>query len=303
MATLPKIESELGNPYEIDWLRSIPFFAMHLACFAVIWVGWSWVAVSVAFGLYWFRMFAVTGIYHRYFSHRTYKTSRVAQFFMALWGGTCTQKGPLWWAAHHRHHHRHSDDPDDPHSPHEHSFPWAHMGWINSRRNAATNYQAVPDLAKFPELVFLNRFDTLVPVLLAVSLFCLGKALSVWRPEWETSGWQMLIWGFFISTVVLFHATSTINSLAHLMGRKRYDTRDESRNSFFLAIITMGEGWHNNHHHYPATVRQGFYWWEIDLTYYILRLFEKLGIIWDMNPLPDAHRENGKIAQTRAPAT
>lgn len=283
---------------DVDWVRSIPFFAMHLACLAVIWVGWSWVAVSVAFALYWFRMFAVTGIYHRYFSHRTYKTSRVWQFCMAVWGASCTQKGGPWWAAHHRNHHRYSDKPGDAHSPHEHGFLWAHMGWITSRRNADTDYTKVPDLAKFPELVFLNRFDTLVPILLAVSLFGYGHWLG---PEWGTSGWQMLVWGFFISTVVLFHATSTINSLAHLMGRKRYDTGDESRNSFFLAIITMGEGWHNNHHHYPAATRQGFYWWEIDLTYYILKLMSWVGLIWDLNPVPETALNNKRI--NRAPAT
>lgn len=284
------------EPMRVEWVRTIPFFAMHGVCFFAILTGWSWTAVGVAFAMYWIRMFAITGIYHRYFSHRTYKTSRVGQFLMALWGGTCAQKGPLWWAAHHRHHHRHSDMPDDVHSPHEHGFLWAHMGWITSRKMFPTNYKNVPDLAKFPELVFLNRFDSLIPFLTGVAMFGLGKALEIWAPQLGTTGWQMLVWGFFISTVFLFHGTCTINSLAHLIGRKRYDTTDQSKNSFFLAIITMGEGWHNNHHHYPAATRQGFYWWEIDMTYYILRGFEKLGIIWDLNPVPEAHRDRNQIA-------
>jgi stearoyl-CoA desaturase (Delta-9 desaturase) len=284
------------EPMKVDWVRTTPFFAMHGVCFFALLTGWSWTAVGVAFAMYWIRMFAITGIYHRYFSHRTYKTSRLAQFFMALWGGTCAQKGPLWWAAHHRHHHRHSDMPDDVHSPHEHGFLWAHMGWITSRKMFPTNYKNVPDLAKFPELVFLNRFDSFIPFLTGVAMFMLGKALEIWAPQLGTTGWQMLVWGFFISTVFLFHGTCTINSLAHLIGRKRYNTTDHSKNSFFLAIITMGEGWHNNHHHYPAAVRQGFYWWEIDMTYYILRTFEKLGIVWDLNPVPDVHRERGQIA-------
>ncbi|RIK67443.1 MAG: acyl-CoA desaturase [Planctomycetota bacterium] len=276
-----------NEPLTTDWVRIIPFLAMHAMCLGVIWVGWSPVAVGVAIALYWVRMFAITGFYHRYFSHRTFKTSRFWQFMFGLLGCTATQKGPLWWAAHHRHHHRHSDDPEDVHSPHTHGLWWSHMGWITSRKMFPTNYKAVPDLAKFPELVFVNRFDLLIPVLFAASIFLFGVALNFFWPQLGTSGSQMLIWGFFISTVVLFHCTCTINSLAHLIGRRRFATKDESRNSLFLAIITMGEGWHNNHHHYPGAVRQGFYWWEIDMTYYILRGMEKLGIIWDLNKVPE----------------
>lgn len=275
------------EPLTTDWVRIIPFLAMHAMCIAVIWVGWSPVAVGVAIALYWIRMFAITGFYHRYFSHRTFKTSRFWQFMFGLLGCTATQKGPLWWAAHHRHHHRHSDDPEDVHSPHTHGLWWSHMGWITSRKMFPTNYKAVPDLAKFPELVFVNRFDLLIPVVFAALIFFLGVGLNYFWPQLGTSGSQMLIWGFFVSTVVLFHCTCTINSLAHLMGRRRYATKDESRNSLFLAIITMGEGWHNNHHHYPGAVRQGFFWWEIDMTYYILRGMEKLGIIWDLNKVPE----------------
>lgn len=270
----------------IDWLRCTPFFAMHAACLGVIWVGWSWTAVGVAAALYAIRMFAITAFYHRYFSHRTFRTSRAFQFVAGVLGNTAVQRGPLWWAAHHRHHHRHSDDEHDVHSPHTHGWAWSHMGWITSRGAYRTNLNEVPDLARYPELRFLDRFDTLVPVLLAVGLFALGAALERWAPGLRTSGWQMLVWGFFVSTIVLFHATCTINSLAHLIGRKRFATKDHSRNSLLLALLTFGEGWHNNHHHYPGSVRQGFFWWEIDLSYYGLLVLSWLGLVWDLNPVP-----------------
>ena len=296
-------QNELAPGERFVWRYTLPIFLIWgVGVVGPFFTGVSVVAVGVAIWLYFLRMFFITGFYHRYFSHLSYKVGRVMQFCMACCGCTAMQKGPIWWPSHHRHHHQHSDTPDDVHSCKLRGLWWSHVGWILCRKFHSVNEATVPDLLKFPELRWLDRdYHHLWPVaLLALACFGFGSWLGA---DWGTSGWQMLIWGFFISTVVLFHATSTINSLAHLMGRKRYKTGDESRNSFFLAIITMGEGWHNNHHHYPATVRQGFYWWEIDLTYYILRLFEKLGIIWDMNPLPDAHRENGKIAQTPAPAT
>ena len=280
---------------DIDWVRSIPFLGLHLMCFGVIWVGWSWIAVLTAVALYFIRMFAITGFYHRYFSHRSFKTSRWAQFLFAVWGNSSVQKGPLWWAAHHRHHHRHSDEEDDVHSPHRDGLFWSHMGWITCKGNFPTNYKAVPDLAKFPELRFLDRFETVVPIILAVSLVAFGAILNSLAPQLGTSGMQMLIWGFFISTIFLFHGTCTINSLSHLFGTKRYKTSDESRNNLLLALITMGEGWHNNHHHFPAAVRQGFYWWEIDITYYVLRLLSWTGIIWDLNPVPAGVRASKRI--------
>ena len=271
----------------VDWTRILPFIAIHLTCFVVIWVGWSWTAVGVAAALYAVRMFAITGFYHRYLSHRTFKTSRPVQFAFALVGASCAQRGPLWWAAHHRRHHLHSDEEDDVHSPHQHGLMWSHMGWVTSHENYPTDVKMVPDLAKFPELCFLNRFDTLVPFALAVSVWGLGMLLGAYAPSLGTNGWQMLIWGFFISTVVLFHATCTINSLSHLFGRRRFVTGDESRNSLMLALLTFGEGWHNNHHHYPGATRQGFYWWEVDLTYYGLLALSKIGLIWDLKPVPE----------------
>jgi stearoyl-CoA desaturase (Delta-9 desaturase) len=276
------------KPEGVEWVRCIPFLIMHAGCLGVIWTGWSWTAVATAIALYFVRMFAVTGFFHRYFSHKTFSTSRFGQFLFAVWAGTCVQRGALWWAATHRHHHQHSDDESDKHSPRQHGFLWSHIGWITSSKNFPTDYQRIRDLSKYPELVFLNRFDVLVPVLFAVFLFFVGKALDTWAPNLGVTGGQMLVWGFFISTTVLFHGTACINSLAHVFGRQRYETGDDSRNSFILSLITLGEGWHNNHHKYSGTVRQGFYWWEIDITYYLLKVMSWTGLIWDLRPVPVA---------------
>jgi stearoyl-CoA desaturase (Delta-9 desaturase) len=281
----------------VDWMRCLPFVVLHLGCLGVIWVGVTPLAVGAAVFLYFARMFAVTGIYHRYFSHKTYSTSRFGQFLLALWGATCVQRGALWWAYHHRHHHQHSDEEEDAHSPHVHGFLWSHIGWITSRRNFPTDYSKVKDLAKFPELVFLNRFDSLVPFLFALGLFGLGAGLEAYAPGLGTNGWQLLIWGFFVSTTALFHGTSCINSLAHLMGRRRFKTSDDSRNSFILAIITLGEGWHNNHHRYMSATRNGFYWWEFDPTYYGLKLLSYTGLIWGFKDVPEAVLEEGRQAE------
>ncbi|MEZ4455295.1 MAG: fatty acid desaturase [Gemmatimonadales bacterium] len=251
----------------------MPFIGMHLACLGVFFVEWRPGAVAVAAGLYLVRMFAITGFYHRYFSHRTFRTSRAAQFVFAVLGASATQRGPLWWAAHHRKHHRHSDTELDVHSPRQHGFWWSHMGWITSAANFPTDLREVRDLARYPELRWLDRYDIAVPVALAVILYLIGGA------SW-------LVWGYFVSTVVLFHATCLINSLAHQLGTRRYATDDDSRNNPLLALITLGEGWHNNHHRYPGAARQGFFWWEIDLTYYGLVLLSWLGIIRDLRPVP-----------------
>jgi stearoyl-CoA desaturase (Delta-9 desaturase) len=276
------------QPDKVDWVRTIPFILLHLGCFLVLLVGWSWFAVGLAVMLYLTRMFAITGFYHRYFSHRTFQTSRFGQLILAVWGSAAIQRGPLWWAYQHRHHHRHSDEPEDVHSPKQHGFIWSHIGWITSARNFPTDYSKVRDLVKFPELVFLNRFDVVVPAFYGVGLYLLGAALERWAPGLGTTAWQVFVWGFFVSTTFLFHGTSCINSLAHLMGRKRYETKDDSRNSWVLALITLGEGWHNNHHHYMNSTRQGFYWWELDLTYYGLKVLSWTGLIWGLRPVPRA---------------
>jgi len=279
-------QEDASHGDRIDWLRAIPFLGMHLACIAVLSVGVSPIAVIVAVALYAVRMFAITGFYHRYFSHRTFRTSRVLQFVAALIGASSVQRGPLWWAAHHRNHHRHADTTADPHSPTQHGFWWSHAGWFLTREGFRTDWSRIPDLAGYPELRWLDRYDTVVPVLLAAALFGLGALLERVAPDLGTSGPQLLVWGFFVSTVVLFHATVTINSLAHRFGRRRFDTRDDSRNNLWLALLTFGEGWHNNHHFFPGTARQGFRWWEIDLTWYALRTMALLGLVRDLKPVP-----------------
>ena len=281
-------EKVRSMPERFEFGRILPFIFLHIGCLSVIWTGWSWSAVITAAVLYFVRMFAVTAFYHRYFCHRAYHTSRVGQFIFALIGLTAMQRGPLWWAAVHRHHHAHSDDPEDTHSPVTKGFLWSHIGWLTSSKNFPTDYRLVRDLTKFPELVFLNRFDVIGPAILFIFLFGFGTALNAIDPSLGTTGWQMVVWGFFISTTFLFHATCAVNSLAHTLGSKRFDNDDESRNSLFLALITLGEGWHNNHHQYQASARQGFYWWEIDISYYLIRLLGLVGVVWDIKPVPAA---------------
>jgi stearoyl-CoA desaturase (Delta-9 desaturase) len=271
---------------EIDLLRVIPFVAMHAVCLGVIWVGVSPIALIVSAALYTLRMFAITAFYHRYFSHKAFKTSRLTQFIFAVIGASCVQRGPLWWASHHRNHHRHADTERDLHSPAHHGFWRSHIGWFLTQKGFHTDRAVITDLNRYAELRWLDRFDVLVPIVFAVGLYLLGFWLQRAHPSLGTSGGQMLIWGFFISTVVLLHATVTINSLAHRFGSRRYDTKDDSRNNLLLAIITFGEGWHNNHHHFPGSARQGFRWWEIDLTYYVLRAMALCGVVWDLKPVP-----------------
>lgn len=267
-------------------LTSLPFLSVHVACVAVLWVGWSWPALAACALLYGVRVFAVTAGYHRYFSHRSFRTSRPMQFLFALLGTTALQKGPLWWAALHRHHHRYADTEEDIHPPTVKGFWWAHVGWILSPLYERTRFEAIRDFARFGELRFLNRFHLLPPIVLAVGLFALGWLFEVKLPSFETSRWQMLVWGFFVSTVLLWHVTFCVNSLAHVFGKRRFATRDTSRNSFLLALITFGEGWHNNHHRFPGSERQGFLWWEIDITHCVLKAMSWLGLVWDLREPP-----------------
>ncbi len=270
-----------------DWARSLPFLGMHLGVLLVIFVGWSWLAVCIAAFLYALRVFTLTGFYHRYFSHRSFKTWRLIQFIFAWIGCTSVQRGPLWWAAHHRHHHVHSDDPDDLHSPRQKGIFWSHMGWFLSPRAEPTNLKLIPDFAKYPELRFLDRFDLLPPAILAVGLYLFGALIEWGAPEAGVTGWQLVVWGMLVSTVAVYHVTYLVNSATHLVGTRRYETKDDSKNSMVVALLTFGEGWHNNHHYYPNSTRQGFFWWEIDITYYTLSFMGMLGLVWDLKSVPE----------------
>jgi stearoyl-CoA desaturase (delta-9 desaturase) len=259
----------------VNWVHSIPFFVAHLLPFAALWTGVHARDLVLCAVLYWGRMLFVTAGYHRYFAHRSFKAGRVVQFVLAFGGASAAQKGPLWWAGHHRDHHRFSDTERDLHSPLK-GFWWSHVGWILSNRYKATNYDTIRDFAQYPEICFIERHDWLAPWSVGLAAFLIG-------------GWSGLVVGFFLSTVLLWHGTFIVNSLAHVIGRRRYATDDTSRNSAVIALLTMGEGWHNNHHHYQASARQGFYWWEIDVTWYVLRALAKLGLVRDLRtPTPRA---------------
>jgi stearoyl-CoA desaturase (delta-9 desaturase) len=269
------------------WRENLPFWSVHAVAIAgAIAVGWSWAAFVWLVATYAVRMFAITAGYHRYFSHRTFKTSRVFQFVLALLAMSSAQQGVLWWAAHHRNHHKFSDEPEDIHSPRQRGFWWSHMFWIFSTRHKHVDHARIKDFARYPELRWLDRHDLLIAVAWGFVLYAIGGATA-------------LFWGHFISLVVSWHVTFCINSLAHVWGTRRYATGDDSRNNPVLAVLTFGEGWHNNHHHYQRSARQGFYWWELDVTYLVLKLLERLRIVWDVEGVP-RHIRDATAAPARA---
>jgi stearoyl-CoA desaturase (Delta-9 desaturase) len=258
---------------DIIYPATLPFILVHLSAFAAIWTGVTLQAVVVCVVLYWTRMWAVTAGYHRYFSHRSFKTSRAFQFVLAFLAQTSLQRGAIWWASIHRHHHKHSDTELDVHSPVHRSFLYSHVGWIFSNRDDTADYSTVQDLTRYPELRWLNRFHHAPGVLLGAVV-------------WLLFGWTGLVVGFVWSTVLLYHGSFSINSLAHVHGKQRYATGDDSRNNWWLSIITMGEGWHNNHHAYQSSTRQGFRWYEFDPTYYVLKALSWVGLVWDLRTPP-----------------
>src|SRR5215510_10786350 len=264
---------------DIVYPAAIPFVLVHLACVTAIWTGITWHAVAICIALYWLRIFAIGAGYHRYFSHRAFSTSRAFQLILALLSQSTAQKSVLWWAAKHRLHHLHSDTERDVHSPRHRGFWYSHVGWIFVRRHAKTDLVKIADFACYPELMWLHRYE-LVPAI-ALGVLC-----------WLIGGWSGLVVGFFWSTVLVYHATFCINSLAHVHGRKRYVTGDDSRNNWLLALFTMGEGWHNNHHACQSSVRQGFRRWEVDPTYYILKGLSWLRVVWDLKSPPEAVLRN-----------
>jgi stearoyl-CoA desaturase (delta-9 desaturase) len=271
----------------VNWVKSASFFLMHLSVLFVFVVPFSWNMVALALGLYVLRMFGITAGYHRYFSHKSYRTSRPFQFVLAVLGGLSAQKGALWWAANHRHHHKHSDDEHDIHSPKHDGFIWSHVGWILTDDYNETQWDLIPDLAKYPELVWLNKHHDVLPWMLGIGLFLAG-------------GWSALVWGLVVSTVLLWHGTFTINSLSHVYGSRRYETSDTSRNNFWLALITLGEGWHNNHHCYMSSANQGFYWWEVDMSYYALKLLSWCGLVSNLKK-PPMHLLEARRLDRRSP--
>ncbi len=262
--------------------RTLPFYFFHALMLTVFLVPFSWSAIGICVASYALRMFAITAGYHRYFSHRSYKMNRIPQFLMAWLGSASLQKGVLWWAANHRHHHRFSDMPEDIHSPVQKGFWWSHVGWILAPDYEKTQWQYIQDLAKYPELRWINRWHLIPATTYALALLWLG-------------GWTAVVWGFVVSTVLLWHGTFTINSLSHVIGSRRYQTTDTSRNNAILAFITLGEGWHNNHHAYMSSANQGFFWWEFDVSYYILRVMAWIGVAHDLRKPPLKNLESRRI--------
>lgn len=260
------------------------FFALHLTVLSVLFVEFSWIAVALAVVVYVARGFGLTAGYHRYFAHRAYKTSRWFQFVLGTLGASALQRGPMWWAGHHRVHHKHSDDDDDPHSPVAKTIWWSHIGWVVSNRYNATEWHLMRDFQKYPEIKFLEKWDLIPGILLGFACYLFG-----WAIGGTSLGLSCMSYAFFLGTIILYHSTFMVNSVCHLFGRRRFATKDHSRNNWFVAIMTLGEGWHNNHHHYPSSARQGFKWYEYDVSYMILKVLSWVGIVWDLRaPTPRA---------------
>jgi stearoyl-CoA desaturase (delta-9 desaturase) len=254
---------------QYDLGAMLPFVLLHASVLLVLTVPFSWAMIGWLAGSYFLRMFGVTAGYHRYFSHRAFKLNRFWQFCLAFLAQTSGQKGALWWAAHHRDHHRHSDRKEDLHSPVHEGFWWSHLGWILSDEYNNYDPKRIADFSRYPELRWLDRFHLAPTVIYAVVIFLMG-------------GYPALVWGYFAATVALYHGTFLINSLSHIWGTRRFATPDESRNNFWLALVTLGEGWHNNHHYFMSSVRQGIRWWEVDVTFYLLRMLSWVRIARDL---------------------
>lgn len=271
-----------------NWKSEVGFLLLHLAPVLAIFSGATMFDWLLCIGLYFFRMFFITAGYHRYFSHRTFKTTRWFQFLLAFFAQTSIQKGALWWAANHRTHHKFSDTEKDPHSNKVYGFLYSHIGWILGPDYKKTRTDLIKDFAKYPELVWLNKNHLFPPLIMILFVIGFGGWInySLYDVSFLTGAWSALFIGFALSTVILFHGTFSINSLMHKVGKPRYETGDESKNSLVLALVTMGEGWHNNHHYYQSSTRQGFFWWELDPTYYILKFFSFFGIVWNINKVP-----------------
>lgn len=270
------------------WRLGIPFVLAHVGLLGLFFVGWSYIAVIAAVLSYSVRAFGITGFYHRCFSHRAFSVSRKVQFLGALAGAAAAQRGPLWWVAHHREHHRFTDEIGDPHSPVVDSFLYSHVLWIFRPENAPTKVALVPDLAVFPELRLIDRFEHVVPGAFAALVVVAGSVLGHLAPGLHTSGLQMLEWGFLLPTIVLYHSTFAVNSVAHRYGRRRFNTPDASRNNWFVSLLVFGEGWHNNHHRFPTSARQGIGRYEIDPTWWLIRGMRSLRLASALRGFPSS---------------
>lgn len=271
----------------------LPFIVLHSSLALIIVSAPSYALIVLCLFSTYIRLFGITAGFHRYFSHKSFKTSKWFQCFLGMLGTSAAQHGPLWWAAHHRHHHRFSDTERDIHSPKKCGFFVAHMGWLFNRKHIAIQEQYVTDLLQHKELRLMERYYYLIVAGYALCVTGIGYVCHTVWPTLGITAFDGFVWGFCVSTVLLYHLTFSINSLMHTIGHRVYNTTDNSRNSAILALLTLGEGWHNNHHRYPHAERQGFVWWQIDITHSVLSMLNALGIIWDLKPVPKYILEEG----------
>jgi stearoyl-CoA desaturase (delta-9 desaturase) len=273
-------------------LSAAIFWIVQTSAILIFFVPFSWGLVALWAVSHFLRAIGLTLAFHRYFAHRAFQMNRGVRFFWALVGTAAMQKGPLWWAGHHVNHHRYADRDGDPHSPMVSGFYYAHIGWfLNDARHdrlEPTN-PVVRDFSKAPEIVLLEKYFAIPPALLALAMFAVG-------------GLPWLVWGFCLPTMTLAHATFAINTVNHMFGTRRFDTIDESRNNAFTAFFAVGEGWHNNHHRYQRSARNGFYWWEFDPTWYVIRLMGALGLAWDIKGVPQRIYDEARVARARRAA-
>jgi stearoyl-CoA desaturase (delta-9 desaturase) len=283
---LEKIQQKLFFLERVRWL-------IHFITLAgIILIGISWLDFIILLISYYLGMLIVSISSHRYFSHKSFKTSRIFQFLLGWLTCTTVQRGPIWWASVHRHHHKYSDTSKDFHSPMT-GFWHSHMGWLTDPKIINIDYRNVKDLTRYPELLWLDKWFDIPIIMMILFLGLFGFYLEVNYPNLGVSPAEMIVYSFLGRTVLLWHATFSINSLMHLVGKQRFATGDTSKNSLLLSLVTVGDGWHNNHHRYPSSARNGFYWWEIDVSYYLIKLLALLGLIWDIKPVPQAVLEEG----------
>ncbi|MDR1989155.1 MAG: acyl-CoA desaturase [Acidobacteriaceae bacterium] len=265
------------------------FWLVQASALLVFFVPFTWPLVALWAVSHFLRAMGLTLSFHRYYAHRSFQMNRVARFIWTFIGVAAMQKGPLWWAGHHVNHHRFADREGDPHSPMVSGVYYAHIGWfLNDAKHdriEATN-PVIRDFSKVPEIAFLDRYFFLPPLMLAVTMFAIG-------------GWPWLVWGFCLPTMTLAHSTFAINTVNHMFGSRRFDTIDESRNNPITAIFAVGEGWHNNHHRYQRSARNGFYWWEFDPTWYAIRTMQAVGLAWNVQPVPERIYAEAKATRER----
>jgi stearoyl-CoA desaturase (delta-9 desaturase) len=262
---------------------------VQLSAAGVLLVPFHWGLVPLWAASHFLRAIGLTLAFHRYFAHRAFQMSRATRFAWAWIGTSAMQKGPLWWAGNHVDHHKYADREGDPHSPRLSGFYYAHIGWFLDDAKWERVSQANPVLRDFgsvPEIAFLDRWYIVPPLTLAVAMFAMG-------------GFPWLFWGFCLPTMTLAHATFAINTVNHLWGSRRFDTIDESRNNPITAFFAVGEGWHNNHHRYQRSARNGFYWWEFDPTWYAIKAMSWVGLAWDIQPVPARIYEEARQVSTR----